>query len=55
MYVYPESDHLPGEPIRVRQPTRRFAWRVLGRGLLVAPLGVIAVALYPLFVLGIAI
>ncbi|MFT4974714.1 MAG: hypothetical protein ACI8S6_000597 [Myxococcota bacterium] len=55
MYVYPSSDRLPHEPLRVRWSTGPFAVRLLAKGILVAALGLMTLGLWPLFLVGVGV
>jgi len=54
VYVHPQSDRLPHEPLRVRMSTVPFLGRLLGKGALLALLALLTVATWPLFLLGVA-
>ena len=55
MHVHPASDHLSGEPVRVRAATAPFAARLLLRGALIALLGLLTAGLWPLFLVGVVV
>jgi len=55
MHVYPQTDRLPGEPLRVRWSAAPFALRLLAHGVLLVLTGVLTAGLWPLFLLGIAV
>lgn len=52
MYVSPNTDALPHEPVRVRAAAPVFALRLLVKLVLVAVLGAIVLPLWPLFAVG---
>ena len=53
MYVSPQSDRLPHEPLRVRWSTIPFAARIVCKAAFVVVLAVLTAGLWPIFLLGV--